>query len=75
VKAFAERLIESKKLRERGENENKMKVEDLMRLIENKSNYVSKEMIEKTQAMLEGVSRYVGTFEVGSIYKDGFEQE
>ena len=30
VKAFAERLIESKKLRERGENENKMKVEDLM---------------------------------------------
>jgi hypothetical protein len=64
VKAFAERLIESKKQRERGENSTKMKVEDLVRLLSNKANHASEEMIAQCEAMLEGVSRYVSTFEV-----------
>jgi len=75
VKAFAERLIENKKRRERGENCNWLKVEDLMRLLTNKTNHVSEEMIAKAQDMLEGVSRYVSTFEVDSIHKDGYDQE
>jgi len=32
-------------------------------------------MIAKSQALLEGVSRYVGSFEVESIHKNGFEIE
>jgi len=75
VKGFAQRLIEGKRRRERGENGNELKVEDLMRLLKNKANHASEELIEKCQAMLEGVSKYVATFEVGSIHKDGFEQE
>jgi len=75
VKAFAKRLIESKKQRERGDNGNKLKVEDLMRLLSNKANHASEEMIAKAQALLEGVSRYVSTFEVEFIHKEGFEQE
>ena len=62
VKAFAERLIESKKQRERGDNSNKMKVEDLVRLLSNKANHASEEMIAQCQVMLEGVNRYVSTF-------------
>jgi len=75
VKGFALRLIEDKKRRERGENGNELKVEDIMRLLKNKANHASEETIEKCQAMLEGVSRYVSTFEVDSIHRDGFEQE
>jgi len=75
VKAFAERLIENKKRREKGENGKWLKVEDLMRLLRNKANHASEEMIAKAQAMLEGVGRYVSTFEVDSIYKDGYDQE
>ena len=76
VKAFAERLVETKKRRERGENEKKrLKVEDLMRLLNNKTNHLSEEMIKKLQDMLEGMSRYIASFEVDSIYKEGFEQE
>jgi len=75
VKAFAKRLIESKKQRERGDNRNKLKVEDLVRLLNNKANHASEEMIAKAQALLEGVSRYVSTFEVESIHKEGYEQE
>ena len=76
VKAFADRLIEAKKKkRERGENENKLKVEDLVRLLNNKANHASEELIAKTQALLEGVSRYVATFEVDAIHKEGFEIE
>jgi len=74
VKAFAERLVETKKRRERGENEKKrLKVEDLMRLLNNKTNHLSEEMIKKLQDMLEGMSRYIASFEVDSIYKEGFE--
>ena len=74
VKAFAERLIETKKRREKGENgKNVLKVEDLMRLLKNKANHESEEMLEKSQALLEGVSRYITSFEVDSIYKEGFE--
>jgi len=39
VKAFADRLIEAKKKRERGENGNKLKVEDLMRFLGDKANH------------------------------------
>ena len=74
MKAFAERLVETKKRRERGENEKKrLKVEDLMRLLNNKTNHLSEEMIKKLQDMLEGMSRYIASFEVDSIYKEGFE--
>ena len=52
-----------------------MKVEDLVGLLRNKANHASEEMIEKSQALLEGVSRYVASFEVESIHKDGFEME
>ena len=52
-----------------------MKVEDLVGLLRNKANHASEEMIAKSQALLEGVSRYVGSFEVESIHKDGFEME
>ena len=49
VKAFAERLIKTKKRRERGENgKNRLKVEDLMRLLKNKANHASEEIIEKS---------------------------
>ena len=75
VKAFVERLIQNKKRRERGENCNWLKVEDLMRLLRNKANHASEEMIVKSQAMIEGVSRYLGTYEVDSIHKDGYDQE
>ena len=75
VKAFAERLIEANKKRERGEKGNQLKVEDLMGLLKNKANHASQEMIAKSQALLEGVSRYVGSFEVESIHKNGFEIE
>jgi len=44
-----------------------------MRLLKNKANHVSEEMIEKSQALLEGVSRYIASFEVDSICKEGFE--
>ena len=50
-----------------------MKVEDLVGLLRNKANHASEEMIEKCQALLEGVSRYISSFEVDSIYKEGFE--
>jgi len=73
VKGFAQRLIEGKRRRERGEKGNELKVEDLMRLLKNKANHASEETIAKCQAMLEGVSRYVSTFEVDSIHRDGFE--
>ena len=46
-----------------------------MGLLRNKANHISEELIEKSQALLEGVSRYVGSFEIESIYKDGFEME
>ena len=46
-----------------------------MGLLRNKANHASEEMIEKSQALLEGVSRYVASFEVESIHKDGFEME
>jgi len=75
VKAFAERLIENKKRRERGENGKELRVEDLLRLLRNKANHASEEMIAKCEAILEGVNRYVGTFEVNSITKAGFELE
>ena len=52
-----------------------MKVEDLVGLLRNKANHTSEEMIEKCQALLEGVSRYVASFEVESIHKDGLEKE
>ena len=49
VKAFAERLIETKKRRERGDNgKNVLNVEDLMRLLKNKANHASEEIIEKS---------------------------
>jgi len=72
VKGFAQRLIEDKKRRERGDNGNELKVEDLMRLLKNKANHASEELIAKCEAMLKGVSKYVSTFEVDSIHKDGF---
>jgi len=69
VKSFAERLIETKKRRERGENgKNILKVEDLMRLLKNKANHASEEMIKKSQALLKGVSKYIASFEVDSIF-------
>ena len=46
-----------------------------MRLLRNKANHASEEMIKKSQALLEGVSKYVASFEVESIHKDGFEME
>ena len=49
VKAFAERLIETKKRRERGENgKNGLKVEDVMRLLKNKANHASEDVIAKS---------------------------
>jgi len=41
-----------------------LKVEDLVGLLRNKANHLSEKMIEKSQALLEGVSRYVASFEV-----------
>jgi len=46
-----------------------------VRLLRNKANHASEEMIKKSQALLEGVSKYVASFEVESIHKDGFEIE
>jgi len=74
VKSFAERLIEAKKRRERGDyGKNVLNVEDLMRLLKNKANHANEEMTRKSQALLKGVSKYIASFEVDSIYKEGFE--
>ena len=40
-----------------------------------KANHVSDEAIEQIERMLGGVQRYVESFEVQSIYLDGYEQE
>jgi len=44
-------------------------------LLRNKANHASDDMKEKSQALLEGVSRYVASFDVELIHKDGFEME
>jgi hypothetical protein len=75
VKDFAQRLIEGKRRRERGENRKELMVEDLMGLLKNKANHASEELVAQCRTMLEGVSRYIATFAVDSIHKDGFEQE
>ena len=45
AKHFLQALVEGKKLNERIENASAMKVEGIMKLLENKSNYASEEMI------------------------------
>ena len=45
AKHFLQALVEGKKLNERVENASAMKVEGIMKLLENKSNYASEEMI------------------------------
>jgi len=40
-----------------------------------KANHVSDEAVEQIERMLGGVQRYVESFEVQSIYLEGYEQE
>jgi len=67
VKAFAERLIESKKQRERGDNGNKLNTKSLsaekvIELVKNETNFCSEEYINSLQAALKGVHHYLESF-------------
>ena len=44
-------------------------------MVKCKANHVSNESVEKIQRMLESVKSYIGSFEVQSIYSEGYEQE
>jgi len=50
-------------------------VSDITQLVKCKANHVSDEAIGQIQRMLESIRRYIESFEVQSIYLDGYEQE
>ena len=52
-----------------------MQVSDITQLVKCKANHVSDEAIEQIQRMLGSIRRYIESFEVQSIYLDGYEQE
>jgi len=72
AKSFLAALIHNKKRNEdRADNHNAMKVNDILALLSNKCNFISDEFLSQTKKMLDGISRYVATFEVASIHEDG----
>jgi len=52
-----------------------LQVSDITQLVKCKANHVSDEAIEQIQRMLGSIRRYIESFEVQSIYLDGYEQE
>ena len=52
-----------------------MQVSDITQLVKCKANHVSDEAIEQIKRMLGSIRRYIESFEVQSIYLDGYEQE
>ena len=52
-----------------------MQVSDITQLVKCKANHVSDEAIEQIQRMLGSIRRYIESFEVQSIYLNGYEQE
>ena len=52
-----------------------MQVSDITQLVKCKANHVSDEAIEQIERMLGSIRRYIESFEVQSIYLDGYEQE
>ena len=73
AKYFLQALIQRKKEIERIENASVLKVESIIKLINNKSNYASEEMISQTNKMLLGISRYVETFPVVNVHNNGMD--
>ena len=70
TKCFLAALIQNKKRnRDRADNHQaSVKVSDILALISNKCNFTSDEFLSQTKKMLEGISRYVATFEAASIH-------
>lgn len=64
-------LIENKKNEK--QNMKKLEASDLIELIKCKANYASDGMISQARKMLEGISRYIGSFAVDSVQKEGFK--
>jgi len=46
-----------------------------MKLINCKANHTSVGAVSTMERMLEGVKRYVDTFEMEALHKEGYEQE
>jgi len=75
-------LIESKKNRREeedngvGDNERRkrrLQVSDITSLVKCKANHISDASVEQIQRMLEGIKRYIESFEVQDIYIEGYE--
>jgi len=71
TKCFLAALIQNKKRnRDRADNHqgSSMQVSDILALLSNKCNFISDEFLSQTKKMLEGISRYISTFEAASIH-------
>ena len=73
AKYFLQALIQSKKEVARIENASALKAESIIKLLSNKSNYVSEELIAQTNKMLSGITRYIETFQVVNVHSNGME--
>jgi len=51
----------------------KLEPSDLIELIKCKANHASDGMISQASKMLEGISRYINSFAVDSVQKEGFK--
>ena len=52
-----------------------MKVSDIIKLIRCKANHTSDSTVSSIEKMLEGVKRYIETFEIEALHKEGYGQE
>jgi len=52
-----------------------MKVSDIMKLIKCKANHTSDDALSSFERMFEGVKRYVESFKIETLHKEGYEQE
>ena len=66
-------LIENKKNEKQNQNMKKLEASDLIELIKCKANYASDGMISQARKILEGISRYISSFAVDSVQKEGFK--
>jgi len=71
AKCFLTALVQHKRRnRDRADNHqgSSMQVSDILSLLSNKCNFISDEFLSQTKKMLEGISRYVATFEAASVH-------
>ena len=52
-----------------------MKASDVMKLVRSKANHTRDSVASSMETMLEGIKRYIETFEIESLHKEGYEQE